>query len=76
MRLWLADDNVGVRSDCIVGVAEEGVGYAALLGWHALLGRGVDVGVDVGKDLLDGPPDTPNDCSDELPGIGVGVEWR
>lgn len=60
---------MGVRSDCIVGVAEEGVGYAALPGWHELLGRGVDVGVDVGKGL-------PYDCSDALPGIGVGVECR
>lgn len=31
------------------------------------LSDGVEVGVDIGM---------PNVCSAELPGIGVGVEWR
>ena len=40
---------VGVRSDCIVGVAEVGVGYAVLLPNVLVLSCGVAVGVDVGK---------------------------
>jgi hypothetical protein len=51
------DVAVGVRSECIVGVAEVGVGYAVLLGLHEALTCGVDVGVEVGME--DGPLDMP-----------------
>lgn len=36
----------------------------------------MDVGVEVGKGIGDGPLGMPYDCSEEVPGIGVGVECR
>ena len=66
---------MGVRIACIPGVADVGVGYAALLANALVLSCGVEVGVEFGNG---GPEEfalgMPKPCNDALPGIGVGVE--
>jgi hypothetical protein len=68
---------VGVRCECMFGVAEVGVGYAAPLPYvEVVLSCGVDVGVDVGNGAEIEAFGMPKLCSDELPVTGVGVECR
>jgi hypothetical protein len=66
-----------VRCECIVGVAEVGVGYAVLLAKvDVVLRCGVAVGVVVGTVAEGVAFGIPYPCRDELPVIGVGVECR
>jgi hypothetical protein len=68
---------VGVRCECMFGVAEVGVGYAVLLAYvEAVLTCGVDVGVEVGCGTEDEVFGMPKLWKDELPVTGVGVECR
>lgn len=61
----------------IVGVAEVGVGYAVVFGKFDVLSIGVVVGVEVGNGTEDDEAlGMPNDCSEDDPVIGVGVECR
>jgi hypothetical protein len=68
---------VGVRCECMFGVADVGVGYAVLLPYvEAVVDCGVAVGVEVGCGSEDEDFGMPKLCADELPAIGVGVECR
>lgn len=71
------DACVGVRCECIVGVAEVGVGYAVLLAKVELAWScGFASGVEVGKGPEEVAFGMPKPCNEELPVIGVGVECR